>query len=245
MSALSVRRLGSGPVLVLVHGGLGPELTWERQESLSERWTLTIPTRRGFPGSASADRQDFEADADDLSELVDEPAHLVGFSYGGLGATLLAARDPGRVRSLTLVEVPLYLVAPENPAVQEIARAGDAFLSGDADERTERGFLADAGIDPSAVSGRTAARVEEAVAAARGGRSPSEARPNLDAIADASLPVMVASGDHHEGIEILCDALAGRLVARREILPGAGHAVPRAPGFNQALEAFLTQTERR
>jgi hypothetical protein len=50
---------------------------------------------------------------------------------------------------------------------------------------------------------------------------------------------MVVSGGHHEAIEAVCDGLAERLDARREIVTGAGHAVPRAPGFNQILEDFL------
>jgi pimeloyl-ACP methyl ester carboxylesterase len=163
----------------------------------------------------------------------------VGFSYGGLGVTLAAEKDPLKVRSLTLIETPLYLAAPDDPAVREIAQAGDAFLSGEADELTEREFLANAGIDPEASSGRTAELIREAIDAARGGRSPSEARPDLDALAKSGIPVMVVSGGHHKGIEVLCDALAERLGARREIVSGAGHAVPRAPGFNDVLEDFL------
>jgi hypothetical protein len=54
---------------------------------------------------------------------------------------------------------------------------------------------------------------------------------------------MVVSGAHHDGIETLCDALADRLGARRETVPGAGHAVPRAPGFNDLLEDFLRAAE--
>jgi pimeloyl-ACP methyl ester carboxylesterase len=239
----TVLRLGSGPHVVLVHGGVGPELTWERQHPLAERWTLLIPTRRGFPRSAPADRQDFERDAEDLSPMLSEPAHLVGFSYGGVGAAILAGEEPGRVKSLTLIEVPLYLVAPDDPAVQEIARSGDAFLAGEADEQSEREFLANAGIDPDAAEAGHAELIKEAIAAARGGRSPSEAKPDLEAIAGAEVPAMIVSGDHHHGIEVLCDALADRLDARREILPGAGHAVPRAPGFNETLERFLAASE--
>ena len=206
---------------------------------LAERWSLIIPTRRGFPRSAPAPRQDFEADAEDAGRLLTKRTHLVGFSYGGLGITLAAERAPELVRSLTLIEVPLYLAAPDDPAVRKIASAGDAFLSGEADELTEREFLANAGIDPEAASGQTAQLIHEAIDAARGGRSPSEARPDLDALAGAGIPVMVVSGGHHDGIEALCDALAQRLGARREIVSGAGHAVPRAPGFNGVLEDFL------
>jgi pimeloyl-ACP methyl ester carboxylesterase len=236
---IAVERLGSGPAVLLLHGGAGPELTWERQVELAERWSLVIPTRRGFPRSVPAPRQDFEADAEDVRGLLTKRTHLVGFSYGGLGVTLAAQEEPKMVRSLTLIETPLYVAAPNDPAVRDIAKAGDAFLSGEADELTEREFLTNAGIDPNASSGRTGELIREAIDAARGGRSPSEARPDLDAIADTGLPVMVVSGGHHDGIEALCDALAERLHARREVVPGAGHAVPRAPGFNEVLEDFL------
>jgi pimeloyl-ACP methyl ester carboxylesterase len=93
---LALRELGTGPTVVLVHGGMGPEITWERQELLAERWRLVIPKRRDFPGSAPAVRQDFEHDSYDLSPLLGDGAHLVGFSYGGVGAALLAQREPAR-----------------------------------------------------------------------------------------------------------------------------------------------------
>jgi pimeloyl-ACP methyl ester carboxylesterase len=143
------------------------------------------------------------------------------------------------VRSLTLVESPIYKAAPDHPAVRELIVAGDAVLAGEADEETERRFLANAGMDPDAVTGRNRELLREAIDSSRGGRSPSEADPDLDAIAAAGLPVLVVSGGHHPAIEAICDGLAERLHARREIVPGAGHAVPRAPGFNEVLEGFL------
>src|SRR4051794_34299555 len=209
---IAVDRLGSGPAVLLLHGGAGPELTWERQRELAERWSLIVPTRRGFPRSAPAARQDFEVDAEDVGRLLTKRTHLVGFSYGGLGVTLATEREPELVRSLTLIETPLYLVAPDDPAVRDIAETGGAFLAEEAEELMEP--------------------VPEI-------RSPSEARPDLDAIAAAGIPAMVVSGGHNDGIEALNDALAERLNARREVVPGAGHAVPRAPDFNDVLESFL------
>jgi pimeloyl-ACP methyl ester carboxylesterase len=161
-----------------------------------------------------------------------------------VGAAILAARHPARVTSLTLIESPIYSAAPDHPAVRELAQAGDAFLSGQADEGTEREFLINAGIDPDAASGRNKELIRQAIDAARGGRSPSEAYIDLDSIRTASVPAMVVSGGHHEAIEAVCDGLAGRLNARREIVTGAGHAVPRAPGFNQILEDFLLSVGR-
>src|SRR3954469_3324022 len=143
---IAVERFGSGQAVLLLHGGAGPELTWERQMELANRWSLIIPTRRGFPRSAPAPRQDFEADTEDVSRLLTKRTHLVGFSYGGLGVTLAAERNPELVRSLTLVETPLYMAEPSDPAVREIEDAGNAFLAGSADESAERKFLATAGI---------------------------------------------------------------------------------------------------
>jgi pimeloyl-ACP methyl ester carboxylesterase len=240
---LSLVAGGSGPEVVLVHGGVGPELTWERQHSLAAGWRLLIPTRRGF-SHTGGERQDFDRDAYDLSPYLNEAAHLVGFSYGGLGSAILAGQDPRRVKSLTLIETPLYLVAPDDPGVEDVARSGDAFLDGSADAQTEREFLANAGIDPEAADEHSE-QIQRAIDAARGGRSPREASPDLDAILGAGIPVMVISGDHHPGIETVCDALAVRLDAKREIVPGAGHAVPRAPGFNDVLEEFLRGIEAK
>ncbi len=55
---------------------------------------------------------------------------------------------------------------------------------------------------------------------------------------------MTRRADHHGAMERLRDAIATRLGAQRARLPGAGHAVQRAPGFNTMLEAFLTAAER-
>lgn len=239
---LSVRRLGSGPPVVLVHGGVGPRLTWERAESLSARWTLVVPARRGFRPSPPADRQDFERDAADIAPLLGESAHLVGFSYGGVSSALIAQHEADRVRSLTLIEPPIYAAASDDPEVARLARIGDAFLAGEGNPSEDAEFVRRAGIDPDAAGGR-GGEIAEAIAAARGGRPPSEAEIDLDLIAAAAIPTLVLSGDHHAAIERLCNGLAERLGARRETVPGAGHAVPRAPGFARLLDAFLATAE--
>lgn len=236
-SALHVSVSGSGERLILVHGGVGPELTWERQGPLAERFELVIPHRRGYPPSPDAERQDFLVDAADLEAmLLERPAHLVGFSYGGLGLTVAATRRPEAVLSVTLIEVPLWFVALDDPEVAAFAQLADAFTSGSADTGQREAFLTLAGIPAEA--GAHAERLAVAERLAIGLRSPGEARPDLDRLVAAGTPAMVLSGDHHPAIERVCDALAERLRARRERLPGAGHAVPRAPGFNELLAEF-------
>ena len=102
-----------------------------------------------------------------------------------------------------------------------------------------REFLAIAGSPVG--EGPLPDQVVAGVNRAHGGRLPTEARPDLDAIRDSGLPVLVASGDHTPGLEAICDALAERLDAERIVCPGAGHFVTAAPGFSDRLEEFLCQ----
>ena len=241
---LSTRTLGSGPRVLLVHGGVGPRLTWERQEPLARRWTLVIPARRGFQPSPPAERQDFEQDAADVAPLLGDGAHLVGFSYGGVSSALIAASAADLVTTLTLIEPPIYAAAPGDPEVEKLERMGDAFLAGSGTAEEDEEFARRAGIE-LASAGDQHEEITEAIAAARGGRPPGEARIDLDALAGLAIPTLVVSGDHQVAIERVCDGLAKRLRARREVVRGAGHAVPRAPGFNRVLEEFLASARPR
>jgi pimeloyl-ACP methyl ester carboxylesterase len=121
MAAIAVTRAGSGPEVLLVHGGASPKTTWSALAPLSERWTLVHPHRRGYPPSPEA-RHDFDVDAADLTPLIDSRPHVVSHSYGVLGTLIAAARRPGQVRSLTLIEPPLYHLAPGDPEVDRLAR---------------------------------------------------------------------------------------------------------------------------
>ena len=47
------------------------------------------------------------------------------------------------------------------------------------------------------------------------------------------------SGGHSAAFDAVCDVLEARLPAKRVVLPGAGHALPRAPGYNDALVDFV------
>ena len=119
----AVERFGSGPAILLLHGGSGPELTWDRQMELAQRWSLIIPTRRGFAPSAAAPG-DLEADAEDVDRLLTKRTHLVGIAYGGLVAALAAQRNPQAVRSLTLIEAPPEFAQEPLLDLDALARAG-------------------------------------------------------------------------------------------------------------------------
>jgi pimeloyl-ACP methyl ester carboxylesterase len=242
VKAISVKRVGAGPEVLLVHGGASPDATWGALAPLRARWTLALVHRRGYPPSpAPVDgRQDFERDAADIAQLFGSRPHVVAHSYGVLGALIAAAQRPGDVRSLTLIEPPLYYLVPGDPEIERLERIGDAVLTGglDADPAVLREFLRMAGA-PGVDDGPLPAAVASGVRRAHGGRLPGEARPALERIRTAGVPALVASGDHTPGLERICDALAVALDAERVLARGAGHFVAAAKGFPDRLERFL------
>jgi pimeloyl-ACP methyl ester carboxylesterase len=240
--ALAVIREGEGPEVLLVHGGASPETTWGALAPLSARWTLARVHRRGYPPSPPPPegRQDFEVDAADLAPLLDARPHVVAHSYGVLGTLLAATRAPAQVRSLTLIEPPLYHVVPDDPEVARLERIGNAVLTDglETDAATLREFLRLAGA-PGVDDGPLPDDVARGVRRAHGGRLPGEARPALELVRDAGIPSLVASGGHAPALERICDALSTALDGQRLVAPGAGHFVAAAPGFVDRLDEFL------
>lgn len=242
MDPIAVTHEGEGPEVLLVHGGASPATTWSGLAPLKGRWTLATVHRRGFPPSPPPPdgRQDFDIDAADLVPLLDRRPHVVAHSYGALGALIAATREPAQVRSLTLIEPPLFYLVHDDPELTRFQRMGDEFLANglETDPATLREFLLIAG-SPVPEAGPLPENVVRAVRRAHGGRSPGEARPALDVLREAGIPVLVASGDHASFLERAADALVVELHAQRLVAPGAGHFVAAAPGFDERLERFL------
>jgi pimeloyl-ACP methyl ester carboxylesterase len=241
---ISVVRQGQGPEVLLVHGGASPATTWAGLAPLTTRWTLAFVHRRGYPPSPPG-RHDFEVDAVDLAPLLDSRPHIVAHSYGVLGTLLAATHRPQQVRSLTLIEPPLWHLVPDDPEVAHLKRLGDVVLREglSADPSTLREFLQLAGA-PNVGDGPLPEDVARGVRRAHGGRLPGEARPPLHMLREAGIRSLVASGGHAEGLERTCDALAAELRAERVVAAGAGHFVAAAPGFADRLERFLTSIAR-
>jgi pimeloyl-ACP methyl ester carboxylesterase len=242
--SLAVDTVGSGPDVLLVHGGAGPRTTWRGLKPLAEHWTLRYAYRRGYGGSPEPEggRQDFDVDAADIEPLLVGTPHLVAHSYGGLGAAIVTARRPELVRSLTLIEPPLYALSRGDADAEHLRSLGDEVLvlGERADPMRLREFLRLSGAEVS--EGPLSAAVLTGVRRACGNRLASEAEPNLRAIRDAGIPVLIASGDHQPGIEVICDDLTEALAAQRLHAPGAGHFVAAAPGFREPFEDFLRRS---
>jgi pimeloyl-ACP methyl ester carboxylesterase len=240
--SVCVTRTGAGPEVLLIHGGASPGTTWNGLESLEAHWTLAHVYRRGYPPSPSpaGAHHDFDVDAGDIAPLLASCPHVVAHSYGVLAALIAASRAPANVRSLTLIEPPLYYLVPGDAEAAHLEQIGDAVLTHglDADPALLREFLRLAGAK-GVDEGPLPEEVAKGVRRAHGGRLPGEARPELYLLREAGVPALVASGGHSTALERICDALATELRAERVVAPGAGHFVSAAPGFAERLDEFL------
>ena len=236
-------RVGSGPEVLLVHGGASPATTWVPLAPLASDWTLVSAHRRGYPPSPPG-RHDFDRDALDLAPLLESRPHVVAHSYGVLGVLIAAGADPASVRSLTLIEPPLFRLVEDDPEVEELERLGDEFLIKGlgAEPAALREFLRLAGAE-DVPEGPLPEHLAQGVRRAHGGRLPGEARPDLGAIAEAGVPSLVASGAHSQALERICDTLAEELGGERLRVEGAGHFVQRSPTFLQELTLHLRSAE--
>jgi pimeloyl-ACP methyl ester carboxylesterase len=253
MSDLHVAVIGSGPPAVLVHGSMSfGALAFSEQLPLAAEFELHIVDRCGFGHSPdAAGPVDFDTDAAELAELLDAPAHLLGHSYGGIVCMLAAALRPDAVRTLTVVEPPLFAVAPDNPAValldERIGRHARR-SGGMTEEEYLRGFLGSWGFDLGP-GPRLNAVARRSVRRSIGERSPTRAQlpPQL---ASARFPVLVARGGWDAApasarelagaaFIAVCDALVAQLHAELAVFPGASHQ-PQLLGepFNRRIAQF-------
>ena len=111
---------GAGSPVVLLHGGSGSWTHWVRNIGalVAAGHEVLVPDLPGFgdsalpPGSHDADGLPAPL-AQGLAQLLgDRACDLVGFSFGGMVAGLLAAEQPSRVRQLVLVGAPALGVVP-------------------------------------------------------------------------------------------------------------------------------------
>jgi len=245
---LDVRRLGSGPPIVFVHGSVAPAaLTWRQQRPLAHRWTLVLPNRPGFASSPALSRGDFEAEAPLFAELLGEGAHLVGHSYGAVIALFAAALRPEAVRSLTVSEPGAIRLAAGHPGAEEMIVNGER-LYREAESIPDEVFLR------LFREGTGSARetpdelpewMQRGVELLRAERPPWEAEVPVRALARAEFPKLVISGGHSEVFEAVCDALADVIGAERDTVSGRAHSIPATgEAYNERLERFLIAAER-
>jgi pyruvate dehydrogenase E2 component (dihydrolipoamide acetyltransferase) len=169
---------------------------------------------------------------------------VVGHSLGGLVAARLAAGDPGRVSSLTLI-------APAGLGDEIDAEFIDGFVTASTRREVKtvlRGLFADENIVNRALVEdvlryKRLEGVPEALGALRDGLFPDGRQTESIAgdLAGLSVPLLVVWGTQDQ---VLASAQAGAAPsgAQVEVLPGTGHSphVEAAADVNRLLEEFLT-----
>lgn len=143
---------GEGEPIIFVHGLMSDYSFWSRQLEgfANEGYRAIAYSRRyNFPNKNEL-RANHSAsvEADDLAAFIRQlnlkDAHIVGYSYGGSTALMLALKHPDLVRTLTLAEPPLVSWLADLP--EEHADAGKAHLKKLMDEGikpTKAAFEAD------------------------------------------------------------------------------------------------------
>lgn len=242
VSDLYVESWGDGTPVVLVHGSLatGAE-EWEAQRPLAaEGFRLVVADRRGYGRSPAVEGEDFLGDAEDIAELMGDGAHLVGHSYGGLGVLFAAARRPEATRSLALLEPATFALGQDQPAGRALVDAVRGMWDQESpDGEWVVGFLKAVGSDPDEFPLDFLAAALPLVPVLRRGRPIWYPELPLGELAEAPFPKLVVSGGHSAGFDAICDDLAERIGAAREVVEGAGHEIQfTGEPINEALLAL-------
>jgi pimeloyl-ACP methyl ester carboxylesterase len=130
---LHVTKVGQGKPVVIVHGSLSTSQDWRGvAQALAPERTVHVFDRRGRGGSGDALEYNLQTEVDDVVSVLrslDEPAVLVGHSYGAIIALEAAHQYP--IDALVLYEPPLAVNGPV--AGEALAPYADAIASGDVD----------------------------------------------------------------------------------------------------------------
>jgi pimeloyl-ACP methyl ester carboxylesterase len=136
---------GDGDPLVLLHGGMCTNETWAAQvPAFAERFRVLAPERRGHGHTADVDGplhyDDMASDTIGfLEQVVGGPAHLVGWSDGGIIGLLVAMRRPDLVSKLVVIGANYdttglapgvdEMFAAMDPAGEDVAMFRDAYVA--------------------------------------------------------------------------------------------------------------------
>lgn len=238
----------------MIHGGaqgssVGGDHHFARQAALAQQnWQLLIPDRPGHGRSADPGRpDDAEADGEWISELLADGAHLVGHSFGGCCALAAAARRPGAVRSLTLIEPGMQKLAIADPRVRRftLKMAWTMATSTSAESRAKR-----------------VARLLHIPDVIRGGTSPEEFKrmgrgilrlkipgrellqKELDIIKAARIPLLVVTGGWSPSFDAV-GALVAQTGGGRHVTIHSPHHFPHLASeeFNEVWVKFMQTSD--
>ncbi len=256
--------LGSGPPMLLLHGGMGDCRSWDAQlRPFAERFRVLAYSRRhSSPNRNPITPHSVEVDIEDLNGFLQHlrigSAHLVGTSYGALVALAYALKQPENVLSLVMAEPPLHRWACRTPAGAELYAAfmrgvwhpaGAAFALGC--DRFAVQLLIDgmwgSPIFESLPSQRQNLALRNA-ASMRLHTQASDPFPSFprDSVNDLATPSLLVCGERSSALHrCVMEELVGAIpFAARVVIADAGHGSPseQPEAFNAAVLRFLARS---
>lgn len=251
---IHVTRWGqSGPDVVLVHGSaqgsrVGGDRHFAAQQALAgQGWRLTVPDRPGHGRSAAPGRpDDAEADGAWVADLLGDGAHLVGHSFGGCVALAAAARRPGAVHSLTLIEPGMQKLAIDDPRVRRfVVKLIATMIFSFSPERRAVRFAKLVGIPGDIRGGSDRAELKAMGRGIARLKVPDAAalRNELAAIGSAGVPLLVVTGGWSPAFDAVGERVASVGGGRHEIVASPDHFPNRMPAFNPLLSTFMTEAD--
>jgi pimeloyl-ACP methyl ester carboxylesterase len=249
--------LGTGPALVMVHGGYIDRRMWDDQfEVFAEHFRVIRYDARRH-GLTKA-RPGPYSDHDDLRALLKhlgiEKACVMGLSLGGRIVIDFATAYPEMVAALIPVAPGIsgwHFDSPEMAAYMSELRA--AYRSGDADSIVEvyqRAWTDGPKRKPEQVDPKVRERVRvmahRSVSIGRGdSRSGLPDPPATESIGKIRAPTLVVVGDLdmpviYQIVDLLVSEIPG---AQRAVIPGAAHMVnmEKPAEFNKVVLEFLSE----
>jgi len=229
---LEERGSGSETVLLL-HGGLSnsDDLLGSIGSTLGERHRLVAFDRRGHGRTADTDEPfHYESMTDEAEAVLDHiggPAHLVGWSDGGIVALLLAKRRPDLVSKMVLIGANFHFsgvltaeMSPESEAAKQIHEEYVARSPDGADH-----------FDVVMQKAFTLFATEPTMTA--------------DDLRDIAAPTLVLVGDDDMiDLRHTCELYEALSDAQLAVVPGTSHGVPFEKPAETArlIEEFLAAT---
>jgi len=252
-------RSGNGPAVILVHGLLGYSFSWRFiLPRLDGRKVLAVDMLgSGFSECNAKLDTRLRSAAERLRRFLDaqgiERCDLVGSSYGGATALMLAAMHPDRLRTLTLVSPanPWSKIGTKRLSALKLAPIAGIFPS------MARGFSPLDGYfisrmygDPRRLSQETINGYQRALN--RPGvfehavKIAQTWRPDMDELKHAmdnlpDLPTLIVWGEKDHVVDIVSAQILASKIKRSQlvILPGLGH-LP----YEEGPDAFLPLLQR-
>jgi pimeloyl-ACP methyl ester carboxylesterase len=266
---LSYIEQGTGAPVVFVHGAFSDLRYWEPQrQAVAKEYRFIAYTYR-YHGTAPwpDEGQQYAAaiHATDLAAFIRglnlDPVHLVGFSFGGLLATLVASKHPDLARSLTLVDPGIGALLTDIPEAKPLleergtafAPVGAAAKAGDVAQAASLLFDWVNNQAPGALGSQPEALRQMVLDNARTVPVLLSAAPppavSCATLGGVKAPTIVVGGEQTRRYYSLINEVVVRCISgsRLAIIPEATHfsSYQNPSAFNEALLEFLAQGKDR